>query len=591
MAETGAGNGGGSDDAAIAHMLMQEEMAAADAACGGGLLPHIPQEEQEAVHDETPDYSPGSGGSKRKKPPKSGKPPKPKPEPPRATQPKPSPEPEPPRAMQPKPSPEVLKRQPGRVRSGEVGGGGGSTRGVTLAHLIDAGRLKPGVGVLTTQYNDVRVVADLLPDGSIAWNGRTFGSVSAFSLTVKRSVNPSRKADDGWKCVKCDGAMLDIVKKSYEEDKAVGGGKSDQGAAAGGEGREGDPAGGGGGEVETAGSAGTAGLQTAEKAAHKAAHKAAALRQWRRSQGGGCNDSICPSQGRAGSEAEAQAAAKAQAAAQAPTGEETEAEATAKVKAKAKAGGAMAPEGDGPTLARSRPQRERRPPPPRGLLPGAATSGGDGDLQMVECERYRGGEPGSDAGAQPWTLTLTSAAALVMDFHAHLCSTEIIGFLGGTWDAAARTLHVMRALPARRLLLAGAGEDSSVEVELDPASVPEIVDTLHTAGLKVVGWYHSHPVFFTHPSIRDIENQANYQSLFKRGDENEAGGAGGGERPRGESKREEGENEGSAGVREEGGGSGGEEGGLGSNAGGVGGRARGRSQSTAAPFVACIVGP
>jgi len=152
-------------------------------------------------------------------------------------------------------------------------------------------------------------------------------------------------------------------------------------------------------------------------------------------------------------------------------------------------------------------------------------------------------------------------------------------------------LHVTRALPARRLLLAGAGEDSSVEVELDPASVPEIVDTLHTAGLKVVGWYHSHPVFFTHPSIRDIENQANYQSLFKRGDENDAGGAGGGERPRGESKREEGENEGSAGVREEGGGSGGEEGGLGSNAGGVGGRAQGRSQSTAAPFVACIVGP
>jgi hypothetical protein len=55
-------------------------------------------------------------------------------------------------------------------------------------------------------------------------------------------------------------------------------------------------------------------------------------------------------------------------------------------------------------------------------------------------------------------MTLTSAAALLMDFHAHLCSDEIIGFLGGTWDAASRTLHVSRALPARRLVLGAQGE-------------------------------------------------------------------------------------------------------------------------------------
>ena len=102
-----------------------------------------------------------------------------------------------------------------------------------------------------------------------------------------------------------------------------------------------------------------------------------------------------------------------------------------------------------------------------------------------------------------------------MDFHAHLCSDEIIGFLGGTWDRETRTLSVTKALPARRLVLGAPGENAGVEVELDPESVPEIVETLDTNGLRVVGWYHSHPVFYTHPSLRDIENQANYQALFR----------------------------------------------------------------------------
>ena len=32
--------------------------------------------------------------------------------------------------------------------------------------------------------------------------------------------------------------------------------------------------------------------------------------------------------------------------------------------------------------------------------------------------------------------------------------------------------------------------------------------------MQVVGWYHSHPVFAPQPSIRDVQNQANYQYLF-----------------------------------------------------------------------------
>lgn len=31
----------------------------------------------------------------------------------------------------------------------------------------------------------------------------------------------------------------------------------------------------------------------------------------------------------------------------------------------------------------------------------------------------------------------------------------------------------------------------------------------------MVGWYHSHPVFLAQPSLRDIENQINYQRMFR----------------------------------------------------------------------------
>ena len=59
-------------------------------------------------------------------------------------------------------------------------------------------------------------------------DGRVFISVSAFSLAVKRSVNPTRKADDGWKSVKHDGTLLEI-KRKYETE---GGGRRGRSAAA-----------------------------------------------------------------------------------------------------------------------------------------------------------------------------------------------------------------------------------------------------------------------------------------------------------------------------------------------------------------------
>jgi proteasome lid subunit RPN8/RPN11 len=97
-----------------------------------------------------------------------------------------------------------------------------------------------------------------------------------------------------------------------------------------------------------------------------------------------------------------------------------------------------------------------------------------------------------------------------MDFHAHLSTAEVIGFLGGTWCPVSRHLRVVRALPAAQLV----SLDSAVEVELDPAGMPALLEALEAEDLSAVGWYHSHPTFPTQPSVRDIHNQAAYQRLF-----------------------------------------------------------------------------
>ena len=116
--------------------------------------------------------------------------------------------------------------------------------------------------------------------------------------------------------------------------------------------------------------------------------------------------------------------------------------------------------------------------------------------------------PGSgEPGAQPFRVVVRPAAQLVMDTHAHLCTNEVIGYLSGAWDAAARVVTVDKAFPGRGLA-------SGSDVEMDPVAEVELKARVESEGMRVVGWYHSHPVFEPTPSGVDVDNQLNYQSLF-----------------------------------------------------------------------------
>ncbi|KXZ56536.1 hypothetical protein GPECTOR_1g481 [Gonium pectorale] len=112
---------------------------------------------------------------------------------------------------------------------------------------------------------------------------------------------------------------------------------------------------------------------------------------------------------------------------------------------------------------------------------------------------------------QPYTVELHAWSMMAMDFHAHLSSYEVIGMLGGSWDPERRHLVVAEAYPCRR----AEGSDAATSVELDPADQVAANAAMEERGQKCVGWYHSHPVFEPSPSQKDMDNQRNYQALFR----------------------------------------------------------------------------
>lgn len=83
--------------------------------------------------------------------------------------------------------------------------------GISLKLLIDEGILFPGENCLTVEYKSNITYGSLAECGrikcTIAGTELTFESPSAFSIYLKRLINPARKADDGWKTVKFEGKV------------------------------------------------------------------------------------------------------------------------------------------------------------------------------------------------------------------------------------------------------------------------------------------------------------------------------------------------------------------------------------------------
>ncbi|XP_050419310.1 MPN domain-containing protein [Patella vulgata] len=120
---------------------------------------------------------------------------------------------------------------------------------------------------------------------------------------------------------------------------------------------------------------------------------------------------------------------------------------------------------------------------------------------LVECEFFR-----SYGKLQPFTITITSNAVLLMDYHCHLTHSEVVGYLGGKWDSKSQHMSIRQIYPCRCRL---GDKDKAPLIE------EEIRRQMSHAGLSLVGWYHSHPHSQADPSLKDIGCQMSYQLKMK----------------------------------------------------------------------------
>lgn len=103
---------------------------------------------------------------------------------------------------------------------------------------------------------------------------------------------------------------------------------------------------------------------------------------------------------------------------------------------------------------------------------------------------------------QPFLINITSSATLLIDFHCHLTSSEVCGYLGGTWDFNTHNLSITHTFP---LLNSRFDRDKSADSEY------AIQKAMLEKNVQLVGWYHSHPRFSAQPTLRDCDKQMDYQ--------------------------------------------------------------------------------
>ncbi|XP_076821636.1 MPN domain-containing protein-like [Clavelina lepadiformis] len=114
-----------------------------------------------------------------------------------------------------------------------------------------------------------------------------------------------------------------------------------------------------------------------------------------------------------------------------------------------------------------------------------------------ECFNENAGKP------QPFTVMVSTSVLLMIDFHCHLTTNEVVGYLGGKYDPVKKCLYLMQTFPCRCKL---GDHDNAGSIE------QEIANNLMMRGLSRVGWYHSHPTSAALPTLRDIDVQYELQA-------------------------------------------------------------------------------
>lgn len=122
-------------------------------------------------------------------------------------------------------------------------------------------------------------------------------------------------------------------------------------------------------------------------------------------------------------------------------------------------------------------------------------------LTLVECAQFA-----SIGKIQPFSVTMSTNSLLLIDFHCHLSTSEVTGYLAGKWDSTMQHLKVTQTYPCKCRI---ADKEDSSQIEA------QIRKDMEQSGLCLVGWYHSHPFCQPDPTLQDIKNQLKYQQVME----------------------------------------------------------------------------
>ena len=113
------------------------------------------------------------------------------------------------------------------------------------------------------------------------------------------------------------------------------------------------------------------------------------------------------------------------------------------------------------------------------------------------------------ARIQPFDVKVSPDVAFLADLHSHISNSEVIGLLGGEYNDVEKCLYIQAAFPCKSTART---DEGFTDVEMDPVSQAITAEVISQHGMKLVGWYHSHPKFQPDPSVTDIQNQERFQT-------------------------------------------------------------------------------
>merc|ERR1711936_530210 len=109
-----------------------------------------------------------------------------------------------------------------------------------------------------------------------------------------------------------------------------------------------------------------------------------------------------------------------------------------------------------------------------------------------------------DGKMQPFTVSVSTSAMLILDLHSHLALDEVCGYLAGQWDPNSHNLAITHTFPCLT-----PSNDTSTETAQRIET--EIYEELYGKQLTLVGWYHSNPTGPAAPSAKDCFDQLDFQ--------------------------------------------------------------------------------